>query len=100
MELMYGVKIVLQTSAVIPIKVRPRRAFLDLVALAKARVRVPLLNVALLQAPGPVVRVGTLAAAVGRVVPLQMVAVLLADATLALAADVLLDERHVTILKL
>lgn len=100
MELMYGVKIVLQTPAIVPIKVRPRCALFRFVALAKTRVRVPLLDVALLEAPGPVVRVGALAAAVRRVVPLQVVAVFLLDAALALAADVLLHQRHVAILEL
>lgn len=96
---MNGVKIGLQTPAVVVVEVRPAGAIFVLVALAQALVRVPLLDVALLEALGAVVRVRAVAAAVLRVVPLQRVAVFLLDAALARAAQVLLDEDRFAVLE-
>lgn len=74
-------------------------ALLRLVALAQTGIRIPLLDILLLEALRSVVVVRTVAPTVAGVVALQAVAVFLLDAALARTANMLLDEGQIAALE-
>lgn len=81
------------------IVVRPAGAIRRVQTLAHARLRVPLFDVAVLEALGSVVQVIAFTPTVAGVVLLKYVAVLFLDSALAGAANVLLDHGQVTVLE-
>lgn len=97
--LMYAVEIVLKALAVVVIVVRPAGAIRRIQTLAQARLRVPLFDVALLQALRSIVQVLTFAPTVASVVLLQGGAVLFLDSALTGTAHVLFDYGQITVLE-